>query len=57
MVLMFSPSDASHACRVKPVRLKGRPEAKLISKTARMRLSPSAWSNVGFGAVNVRQVS
>src|ERR1700722_4089965 len=48
MALMLKPAEASHACRVKFVRLKGSPEAKLRNRTAVMRLSPSACSRVGF---------
>src|ERR1700678_2023520 len=48
MVLMARPESASHACRLKLVRLKGSPEAKLRNRTAAMRLSLSAWSRVGF---------
>ena len=50
MVLMSSPSEASHACMVNPVKLNGSPEAKLMSRTAVMRLSPNACSSVGFAA-------
>ena len=48
MALMSSPAEASHACSVKLVKLNGRPEAKLKSRTAVMRLSPSACNSVGF---------
>ena len=48
MVLMSSPADASQACKVNPVRLKGNPDAKLSSRMAVMRLSPSACSTVGL---------
>ena len=48
MVLMSSPADASQACKVNPVRLKGNPEAKLSSRMAVIRLSPSACSTVGL---------
>ena len=48
MVLMSIPEDASQACKVKLVRLNGSPEAKLRNRMAVMRLSPSAWSRVGF---------
>src|SRR5579859_945714 len=50
MVLMLKPSDASHACNEKLVRLKGRPEAKLKNRMAAMRLSPNASSSVGLAA-------
>ena len=50
MALMLRPADASQACKVKLVRLKGNPEAKLKNRMATMRLSPSACSNVGFAA-------
>src|SRR5258707_573472 len=50
MVLMLRPSDASHACNEKLVRLNGRPDAKLKNRMAAMRLSPNAWSRVGLVA-------
>jgi len=50
MVLMLRPSDASHACNEKLVRLNGRPDAKLKNRMAAMRLSPNAWSRVGLAA-------
>src|ERR1700738_512626 len=50
MVLMLKPSDASHACNEKLVRLNGRPDAKLKNRMAAMRLSPNAWSRVGLVA-------
>src|ERR1700722_9434247 len=48
MVLMSRPADASQACNVNPVRLKGNPEAKLSKRTAVIRLSPSACRTVGL---------
>src|SRR5580658_2062615 len=48
MVLMARPESASHACKLKVVRLKGSPEAKLRIRTATIRLSLSACSRVGF---------
>src|ERR1700730_10436945 len=50
MVLMLKPSDASHACSEKLVRLNGRPDAKLKNRMAAMRLSPNAGSRVGLVA-------
>ena len=49
MVLMSSPAEANHACKANPDRLNGNPEAKLISRTARMRLSLKACRSVGLG--------
>src|SRR5450631_1639995 len=55
MAVMLRPAEASHACKVKFVRLKGSPEAKLRNRTAVMRLSPSACSKVGFFAAAVKR--
>jgi len=58
MVLMSSPSEANHACKANPERLNGNPEAKLINRTATMRLSPSACRSVGLAdSVKGRQWS
>ena len=54
---MSRPSDANHACKVKPVRLNGSPEAKLINRTAVIRLSLSACLSVGFAAAVKRRSS
>ena len=44
-------SEASHAWKANPEadKLKGSPDAKLINSTAKIRLSPSACQNEGFG--------
>src|SRR5580704_2130395 len=48
---MVRPAVASQACKVKLVRFRGRPEAKLKNRTAAMRLSRSACSSVGLGVL------
>src|SRR5277367_2750870 len=48
MVLISRPEWVIQACSVKPVRLKGNPEAKLNRRTAAIRLSRSACRTVGL---------